>query len=537
MTAARSSASDGPSSGAVPLLAVRRASKSYDGEAALIDAALDLLPGEVHAVMGENGAGKSTLIKLLAGVEAPDVLDLSIDGRPARIRAPADAERAGFRFIHQELNVVPALSVAENILLGHSYPRTPLGTVAWRPLRAQAREALKSLGVHHVDPAVPMSRLGTGDAMLVSIARAFVKPPGGGDPPRVFVMDEPTAALSRRETELLFEVVRGLRAGGAAVLYVSHRMEEIFELADRITVLRDGRVVRTVAAADATRETLILAMTGRRLGVSGDVRAPADGSGGTGRRTGRDADTGREADVPVLEARGLANATLRGVSLRVRAGEVVGVAGLAGAGKSELLRALIAADPLHDGEVHLAGRRVDLRDPFGAWRAGFAYVPEERRGEGLAMDRDVRSNLLLPHLARLSRAGLADRRRERREAERWSGEVGLRSRGPDQVVHELSGGNQQKVVLARALAARPAVLLLDEPTRGVDVGAKADIYERVRRAAADGAAVLLASSDLDELLTTCDRVLVLHQGRFVDRRDVRGLDRATLLNLCFGESA
>lgn len=515
---------------AAPLLAVRHASKAYDGEPALIDASFELRAGEVHALMGENGAGKSTLIKLLAGVETPDAMRLEVQGRPVSVRGPDEAGRLGFRFIHQELNVVPALSVAENIFLGHPYPRTRAGTVHWRSLRRQALAALNGLGVTHLDPAAPMSRLGTGDAMLASIARAFVEPASGGEAGRVYVMDEPTAALSRRETELLFEVVRRLRARGAGVLYVSHRMEEIFELADRITVLRDGRVASTMLASEASPEGLILAMTGRRSGAGSAGAREAGTEPPPGAAPARDA-------PPVLEVRGLRNAVLRGVSLAANAGEVVGVTGLAGAGRSELLRALIGADPVDAGTIRLVGRDVRFADPAAGWRAGLAYVPEERRSQGLAMDADVRSNLLLPHLARVSRAGVVDRGRERAEAERWSQRVGLRARGPRQLVHELSGGNQQKVVIARALAADPRVLLLDEPTRGVDVGAKADIYELVRRAAASGAAVLLASSDLDEVLATCDRVVVLHEGRSIHHREVRTLDRASLLDLCYGSVA
>ncbi|MDZ7799614.1 MAG: sugar ABC transporter ATP-binding protein [Trueperaceae bacterium] len=504
---------------------MRGASKRFDGEVALEDASLEVRAGEVHALMGENGAGKSTLIKLLAGVETPDAMQLEVLGRPEHVGGPGDAGRLGLRFIHQELNVVPALSVAENIFLGHDYPRRMTGLVDWRALRARARDTLAGLGVRHIDPAVPMSRLGTGDAMLVSIARAFVEPAGAGERGLVYVMDEPTAALSRHETQLLFEVVRGLRSRGAGVLYVSHRMEEIFEIADRITVLRDGRVVRTVASEDATREGLIHAMTGRAL----------DGSYGGASQGGPQDDA--RAGAPALEARELRTADLHGVSLKVWPGEVVGVTGLAGSGRTELLRALLGADPLREGQVLLAGQEVHLEHPAEAWAAGLAYVPEERRSQALAMGADVRRNLLLPHLARVSTFGVADRRRERREADAWGREVGLRARGPHQAVHELSGGNQQKVVLARALAARPRVLLLDEPTRGVDVGAKADIYRLVRQAAADGAAVLLASSDLDEVLGVCERVLVLHEGRITHERPVATLDRGALLELCYGGAA
>jgi ribose transport system ATP-binding protein len=402
--------------------------------------------------------------------------------------------------------------------------------------------------VTHVDPSLPMSRASTGDAMLASIARAFVEGPGGGDLGRVYVMDEPTAALSRRETELLFDVVRRLRSRGAAVLYVSHRIEEIFELADRITVLRDGRVAAAVPVEEATREDLILAMTGRTLAAALAREAAVGGEGPDAAATGGEAPDAEAmgAEGPDAEARGaegvlaahdLRTAVLRGVSLRLRAGEVVGVTGLAGAGKTELLRALIGADPLQSGRVVVGARVLHDHHPATAWAAGMAFVPEERRAQGLAMAASVRRNLMLPHLARVSRAGFADGRRERHETERWSARVGLRARGAWQSVHELSGGNQQKVLLARALAGTPAVLLLDEPTRGVDVGAKADIYALVRGAAADGAAVLLASSDLDEVLATCDRVLVLYQGRLVAERPVQELDRASLLALCYGDAA
>jgi ABC-type sugar transport system ATPase subunit len=542
VSAARPSAeAPAPRAGAppeAPLLAVRHATKSYDGERALIDVALDLRAGEVHALMGENGAGKSTLIRLLAGVEPADAMAVTILGRSVAIRSPADAARLGLRFIHQELNVVPALSVAENIFLGHAYPTTPIGTISWARLRQRALRALGELGVTHVDPSLPMSRASTGDAMLASIARAFVETPGGGDVGRVYVMDEPTAALSRRETELLFDVVRRLRSRGAAVLYVSHRIEEIFELADRITVLRDGRVAAAVPVEEATREDLILAMTGRTLAAALARESAVGGGGPDAEAAGGEAtDAGLTGAEGVLAAHDLRTAVLRGVSLRLRAGEVVGVTGLAGAGKTELLRALIGADPLQSGQVAVGARVLHDHHPATAWAAGMAFVPEERRAQGLAMAASVRRNLMLPHLAHVSHAGFADGRRERHETERWSARVGLRARGAWQSVHELSGGNQQKVLLARALAGTPAVLLLDEPTRGVDVGAKADIYALVRGAAADGAAVLLASSDLDEVLATCDRVLVLYQGRLVAERPVQELDRASLLALCYGDAA
>ena len=561
-----------------PLLRVLRATKRYEGVVALQDASFDLLRGEVHALMGENGAGKSTLIKLLAGVVPADALELEVRGARVALRSAADAQRLGLRFIHQELNVVPALSVAENVFLGRPYPLLPrpwgsFGAIDWRRLQREASEVLAGIGVTHVRTGTIMSRLSVGDAMLVNIARAFVDeaslaavPARGGRPPvaggtspsaaaatRVYIMDEPTAALSRSETERLFGVVRGLRARGCGVVYVSHRLEEIFEVTDRITVLRDGRVVGTTTTRAATPELLIRQMTGRAWADLAPGRAPAAGatSNPDGRASAPQAPAVDPPRPPVLVAEGVTNQRLRDVDLALHAGEIVGLAGLVGAGRSELLRALAGIDRRR-GRVLLARRNGSHRrvptggggtapleplqaNPTDAWRRGLAYVPEERRSQGLIMRDSVRANMVLPHLARVSRLGVALGRRETNWARELARLVDLKARGPGQPVHELSGGNQQKVVLARALAASPTVLLLDEPTRGVDVGAKSDIYRLVREAAIAGAAVLLASSDLPEVLALTDRVLVLRKGRLHAEVPTASLDQARLLTLMYGE--
>lgn len=496
-------------------LEVEHAAKSFDGVSVLHGVSLSVLGGEAHALMGENGAGKSTLIKLLAGVLRADRLDLKVCGEGASIHSPADAQRLGFRFIHQELNLVTSLSVAENIFLGHPYPRTAFGTVRWSELARRAQATLEGLGVTHIAPRQAAGELSVGDAMLVSVARAFAgEAATTSRAARLYVMDEPTAALSRAETELLFAVIRRLKAQGSSVIYVSHRLDEIFEICDRITVMRDGEAVATTATGEVSPGELIEQMTGRPSDEVPPARTLTPGT------------------VPVLKLADGANAWLKGVSFSLFAGEVVGVAGLTGAGRSELLRALAGADPLTSGNVELAGSHVKLSAPGKAWRHGVAFVPEERRTQGLVMTASVQDNTVLPHLGMLSRWGFADRKRKRALAQRVTSEVRLRARNLDQRVHSLSGGNQQKVVLARALAGSPKVLLLDEPTRGVDVGAKRDIYSLILEAAAEGAAVLMVSSDLQELLNLCNRVLVLHSGQLLYDVPTQGMSQADLLTLC-----
>lgn len=502
------------------LLEVEHAAKSFDGVTVLHGVSLGVLDGEVHALMGENGAGKSTLIKLLAGVLVADRLDLKVCGAPAFIRGPADAQRLGFRFIHQELNLVAGLSVAENIFLGHPYPKTGLGTVNWSKLAKRAQGTLERLGVKHIAPRQPAGRLSLGDAMLVSVARAFAGDAAiTGQAARLYVMDEPTAALSRAETELLFAVIKGLKAQGASVIFVSHRLDEIFEISDRITVMRDGQVVATTATRETSPAELIGQMTGRPPTEVYPSR------------------TLTPSTTPVLKLTGASNAHLKGVSFTLFGSEVVGVAGLAGAGRSELLRTLAGADPLQAGTLELGTVRVEPGAPGSAWRHGVAFVPEERRTQGLVMNASVHDNTVLPHLGALSRLGFTDRKRERALVSRVTNDVRLKARTLDQRVHSLSGGNQQKVVLARALAARPKVLLLDEPTRGVDVGAKRDIYTLILEAAAEGVAVLMVSSDLPELLNLCSRVLVLQDGRLRHEIPTQGLSQADLLTLCYPSEA
>ncbi len=494
------------------LLSIDALAKAYGGAVALRGASLTLHAGETLALMGENGAGKSTLIKILAGAAAADSGQIRLAGERIAPRSPAEAHRLGLRFIHQELNIVPGLSVAENILLGRAYPRR-FGLVDWRALNARAGAALATLGVAHISPRAIASRLPVGDRMLVKIASAFLD--DEGEPARVFVMDEPTAALTSEESERLFRIVRTLRARGCGVIYVSHRLDEVLALADRITVLRDGETAATLDAASATKAALIAAMTG-------------------GREIESAAGPGQARDAPVaLSVEALSGEGLSDVAFEIRRGEILGVAGLAGAGAERLTRALVDGA----GRVRLDGATVALNTPADAWAVGVALCPRERRTEGLLLMQDVARNVALPHLSRLNRwRWFLNRRRELGVARETGARVRLKARSPEQKVRTLSGGNQQKVMFARAIAGPLRVLLLDEPTRGVDVGAKFDIYALLRELAAAGAAVLVASSDQEELLHICSRIVVMRDGRIAASAPAAELTPQKLLALCYGEA-
>jgi ABC-type sugar transport system ATPase subunit len=506
-------------------LRVVRASQRYGATQALKDAHLTVMPGEVHALVGENGAGKSTLIRMLAGVESGGTLEATLDGRPLRLREPSDAQRAGLRFVHQELNIVPSLSVAETVNLGLAYPRTPLGTVNWRGLATQAEAALAQLGVDGLNPATPMHRLAAGDAMLVNLARALVARENQA-PPGLLVLDEPTAALSDQEATRLFDVILRLKRRGTAVLYVSHRMNEIFDVCSRVTVLRNGETVGVFDTDGTHRATLVRAMTGREGGLAS---------------RSQHAHVDRNAARPVvLSMQGVTSRTLAGVDLDLKAGTVTVVTGLPGSGRRELLRVLAGDVPLQAGRVTLEGRELASKHkphqgPHAAWQAGVAFVPDERLSEGLFPSGSVAANLLLPHLQRVTRAGLVARKLEHAHATTWASRVGVRGTGVKQPVRELSGGNQQKVVLARALAGTPRVLLLGEPTRGVDVGAKEEIYTLVRDAANAGAAVLVATTDLEEAFVLADRMLVMAHGRLVLSANAADVTREAVLTAAFSD--
>lgn len=483
--------------------------KAYGPTLALRGVSLDLRGGEVHALMGENGAGKSTLIRLLAGLERADAGGVTLDAAPLRLTGPKAATAAGFRFLHQEVQVVPGLSVAENMHLAHCIPQR-WGLVDWARMRAAAAAALAELGIAEIDPRATMADLGPGDRMLARIAATLIA--DGGPEPWLYVLDEPTAALSHAEAERLFAVIGRLVGRGAAILYVSHRMDEVMRLADRVTVLRDGVTASVLDRAAMDRDRIIRDMTGRAVDALFPPRAA------TGGRV-------------LLEADGLA-----GGSLALRAGEVVGLAGLAGAGRNALLKTLIGALP-RAGTVRLDGVAVPP-GPTAAWAAGIAYVPRDRRAEGVMLGQGLGRTVSLPHLGLLDRAGFLRHRAEARLVADSGAAVRLKARGPGQAVAELSGGNQQKVLFARALAGRPRVLLLDEPTRGVDVGAKADIYALVRRMAQAGAAVAVASSDLAELIGLCDRIVLVRDGRPGRALAAAGLSEATLLAAIYdGEAA
>ncbi len=459
--------------------------KTFPGVVALDHVDFDLRRGEVHVLLGENGAGKSTLIKMLSGAHRPDQGQILVDGEPVRINSAQAAERLGIATIYQEFNLVPELSVAENIFLGRQ-PRR-LGLVDRRRMNADAAELLARVGVD-VAPQTRVGDLGIARLQMVEIAKALSLDA------RVLIMDEPTAVLTTDEVQKLFRIVRALRADGVGVVFITHHLDEIAELGDRVTVLRDGRSI-TQVPADTPQDELVRLMVGRSI----EDQYPREQG---------------EVGEPLLRVTGLTrDGAFSDISFEVRAGEVVGLAGLVGAGRTEVVRAVFGADSYDSGTVEVMSARLRRGDVNAAMDAGIGLVPEDRKGQGLVLEASIEENLGLVTLGRRTRYGFVDRADQRRSAERMAGSLKVRMAGLDQHAGTLSGGNQQKLVIGKWLLADSKVLILDEPTRGIDVGAKVEIYQLVNRLTASGHAVLMVSSDLPEVLGMSDRVLVMAQGR------------------------
>ena len=491
-----------------PAVELRDIAKQFPGVKALDGVSLAVRAGEVHALMGENGAGKSTLMKILSGAYHADAGEIRMGGAPVLLHGPPDAHRHGIRMIYQELTVLANLDVGRNILLGREPMRGPF--IDWPALYRRAQEILDGLNLR-IDARTPLERLPIGEQQMVEIARAVV------EDPRVIVMDEPTSSLSRSEEEALFDLVRLLRRRGVAVIYISHRMEEVFLLSDRVTVLRDGRWIGTREIGEVDQRQLIEMMVGRAVEQLQHTR------------------TGRHDEV-LLEARHLASGPrVRDVSFRLHKGEVLGFAGLVGAGRTETALALFGAERLDGGEILLDGAPIRPAGPADAIDRGILYVPEDRKQLGLILMMSVRQNMALPSLRRHSRFGLVQRRAVGGLVDRYVQRLNVRTPSPDQVVELLSGGNQQKVVLAKWLAVGPKVLILDEPTRGIDIGAKVEVHRLIREIAATGVAVILISSELPEVLRESDRIAVFHQGRIAGELTDREATEESVLSLAFGQ--
>jgi len=476
-----------PTAGPPPVLALTGAVKTFGPVVALADGTIELRAGEIHALVGENGAGKSTLVKILAGLYHRDGGDFTIDGRPVSFRSVADSKAAGVSVIYQEPTLFPDLTVAENIFIGRQ-PRGRAKLISRSRMRAQAAALFAQLGVP-IDPDRVAEGLSIADQQIIEIAKAISLDA------RVLIMDEPTAALSGVEVDRLFAVARSLRERGAAILFISHRFEEVFALTDRITVMRDGRYIATHDTASATVEGIVHQMVGRDI----DQLFPK---------------TPAEIGAPVLAVEGLTRAgVFRDVSFEVRAGEIVGLAGLVGAGRTEVARAIFGVDDYDAGSVTLDGAPLPPRAVQKAIDAGIGFVPEDRRKQGLVMDLSVSRNATLALRNRLATLGIISGSRERRTAEEWTKRLQVKTGSMEYAVSTLSGGNQQKVVLAKWLSTEPRLLIVDEPTRGIDVGTKSEVHRLLSDLAGRGIAILMISSELPEVLGMADRVVVMCEGR------------------------
>jgi rhamnose transport system ATP-binding protein len=480
-------ASSVDSTPAAPVLELKGVSKSFGAVVALRNADLTLHAGSIHAVVGENGAGKSTLVKIMAGLYHRDTGTFELDGEPVNFRSTAESKAAGIAVIYQEPTLFPDLSVTENVFMGRQ-PVGRFGRIDRAAMRAEVLQLMQRLGVS-IDPDRPAQGLSIADQQIIEIAKAISLDA------KVMIMDEPTAALSGVEVERLFAVARSLRDEGRALMFISHRFDEVFSLCDTITVMRDGSYISTVATAETNVPAIVRMMVGRDVNeLFPKVEAPIGD--------------------PVLEVRGLTSPGLfADISFDVRAGEIVALAGLVGAGRSEVARAIFGVDPYTEGQVQLKGAPLARGNPAEAMKAGIGFVPEDRRQQGLVLDAAIATNITDAIRDRLVRGGVITRKAENAAAQEWARALEVKCAALDTQAGTLSGGNQQKVVLAKWLATHPALLIIDEPTRGIDVGTKSEVHRRMSELAGEGLAILMISSELPEVLGMADRVLVMHEGR------------------------
>ena len=491
-----------------PLIQFKNITKTFPGVRALSNVSFEANAGQVHVLMGENGAGKSTLMKILAGAYQPDSGHILLEGHTVDLRDPITATNEGIAMIYQELTVLDNLDVGRNIMLGQEPVRYQF-LMDWPALYAKAKAIIDELELD-LDPRTPLSQLSIAQKQMVEIARAARRNP------RIIVMDEPTSSLGRHEEEVLFDLIERLKIRGTAIIYISHRMDEVFRLADQITVLRDGNHIATEPASAFTRDRLIELMVGRNVDVINRHNVTA-------------------GEI-VLETRDLSMAPrLRRINLQLRSGEVLGVAGLVGAGQVTLAQVLFGVERADSGEILVNGQPVNFRSPQDAIKAGLAYVPEDRKGLGLVLMLPVKTNLLLASLNRLTRLGVIQRTRAQQIVTQWMERLNVRASSPNQTIENLSGGNQQKVVLAKWLSLEPRILILNEPTRGIDVGAKTEVHHLIRDIAAQGVAILMISSELPEVMAVSDRIIVMRKGAISGEIAASEATETALLEMAFAD--
>ena len=485
--------------------------KSFGGVPALIEASLEVMPAEIMALVGQNGAGKSTMIKILNGAYARDSGTIAFNGQPWTAGSPQQAQRAGISTIFQEINLIGYRSVAENIFLGRE-PRRAFGLLDWAKMNAESAALLQRFDVK-VDVREPLERYSTAIQQMVAIARAV------SFDARLVIMDEPTSSLDEAEVAVLLRTIRQLKADGVAVIFVSHKLDELYEVCDRVTVMRDGRTVAVSPMQDITKLQLVASMLGRDLAEVKKKGATAfeEGAGNIGGE--------------LLEASHVAvGHRVQDASLDIRRGEIVGLAGLLGSGRTETARAIFAADRRSSGDISFNGKKVEFKGPAEAIAAGMGYCSEDRKSQGIVPNMTVAENLTLALMPALTRSGMLDETKQREIVERFIRDIGIKCSGPNQKIRELSGGNQQKVLLARWLCMNPKLLILDEPTRGIDVGAKAEIQSLIRRLASDGLGVLMISSELEEIVEGADRVFVLREGKTVAKFDRESISESQVMH-------
>ncbi len=486
------------------VLTLKNITKEFPGVKALDDVTINIEHGTIHGLVGENGAGKSTLIKILAGIYQPNKGEIILDGKPCRFNSPIEARRAGISVVHQEIKLAEPLSVAENMFLGNVQLKN--GLVDWKGMRRRAREIVEDLGMD-IDINAQVSSLTVAKKQIVEIMHAI------NNNSRILIMDEPSAVLTDRELEVMFRIVKQLRDEGITIIYISHRLDEIFGLCSNVSVLRDGCHIDTIPVASVDRQGLINMMVGREMGQ--EYPKEVGNVGGT-----------------ILEVKNLSRGILQDISFEVKSGEVFGISGLVGAGRTELARAILGIDKPESGEVYVRGKKVHYRTFADAIRDGLGLIPEDRKLQGLVQIMSVKRNTTLVNMKRVLRAGVISSSLEEKLSKEYADKLHVVTPSMETEVQYLSGGNQQKVVIAKWLFQNSEILFLDEPTRGIDVGAKAEIYRLINRMAKEGKTIIMISSEMPELLGLCDRIMVMHEGHKMGELNAAEATQEKIMALC-----